>query len=193
MRLQEDSHWFSYKNTREFLTKQCFLSFYTDFFGIFAQSRVENLCVFAVTPRMRRVDWNVLVVNLRITIWSHASHEACGLKSICLSPIPYIFMSRLAWGVWIEITEAKFTRFVDYCHASHEACGLKCPNCIPQLYYWCHASHEACGLKYPPVSYCYQETRHASHEACGLKYNAYHISPHAVQSRLAWGVWIEIY
>ena len=55
-----------------------------------------------VTPRMRRVSWNIEVVPDEVKSPSHASHEACELKWKC--------------GFW---------HWCGYCHASHEACELK--------------------------------------------------------------------
>ena len=145
-----------------------------------------------VTPRMRRVDWN----------------------SCCFCVYRNNDLSRLAWGVWIEMSHTdKFAvyvavtprmRRVDWniaplvkvkdvtSHASHEACGLKsflaCLMCLANS----HASHEACWLKslgFPDTS---TEISHASHEACGLKWLRYSKQTWRLSSRLAWGVWIEI-
>ena len=58
----------------------------------------------SVTPRMRRVDWNSIDRVLARTSNGHASHEACGLKSYKILTVLQHKQSRLAWGVWIEIT-----------------------------------------------------------------------------------------
>ena len=78
-----------------------------------------------VTPRMRRVSWNLSTMTDVSKYLSHASHEACELKLRILHKRKYICSSRLAWGVWVEITRfaSRDTRASG--HASHEACELK--------------------------------------------------------------------
>ena len=78
-----------------------------------------------VTPRMRRVDWNKRRLSSFRLIACHASHEACGLKSISSVGFCVAWQSRLAWGVWIEIHPRRIGVSSISCHASHEACGLK--------------------------------------------------------------------
>ena len=64
---------------------------------------VKNISNDKVTPRMRRVDWNLFTkMNVEI-VPGHASHEACGLKSLWFHRHFHFHWSRLAWGVWIEI------------------------------------------------------------------------------------------
>ena len=103
-----------------------------------------------------------------------------------------IFMSRLAWGVWVEIRctyiNIKFYRR----HASHEACELKYFIGKRQLVDYSHASHEACELKLNVPDNFLEIHSHASHEACELKFLYYIIMYIFCQSRLAWGVWVEI-
>ena len=41
-------------------------------------------------------------------------------------------MSRLAWGVWIEMHYPLWERQITSCHASHEACGLKLVVILPE-------------------------------------------------------------
>ena len=103
-------------------------------------------------------------------------------------------MSRLAWGVWVEIFKsfAEFTETV--CHASHEACELKLEQEVQQLQQNLrHASHEACELKLCLICLCQiGERGHASHEACELKWKFCFSFFWLGMSRLAWGVWVEI-
>ena len=61
-----------------------------------------------VTPRMRRVSWNSRAIEPRINSRSHASHEACELKLQTGNKVLLWFMSRLAWGVWVEIFLREF-------------------------------------------------------------------------------------
>ena len=119
---------------------------------------------------MRRVSWNIIIRYLNLFVSCHASHEACELKY------------RNAWNAWIscEVTprmrRVSWNRF--YCRHPE--------------YCWCHASHEACELKYLTNIQQLKDLGHASHEACELKYTAFGTYGPAGQSRLAWGVWVEI-
>ena len=124
-----------------------------------------------VTPRMRRVSWNSSSACKYTSWYGHASHEACELK-LSISFCTKIFtQSRLAWGVWVEIYNKRYFIVIAYGHASHEACELK----------------SIAGKRFTTP------TGHASHEACELKYTKFVIRKRNNRSRLAWGVWVEIW
>ena len=78
-----------------------------------------------VTPRMRRVSWNVPSVLYVSQNTGHASHEACELKSVPLGNATNHDevtprMRRVSWNYPTVCTPILFPR-----HASHEACELK--------------------------------------------------------------------
>ena len=122
----------------------------------------------------------------------HASHEACELKSRGLNDTSSPSLSRLAWGVWVEI--AKSNAVLSYWKSRlawgvwvEIFCYLSVPTFCTSRLAWgvwveicrsggmgyrpkCHASHEACELKWIYDIFYYFYNRHASHEACELKW-----------------------
>ena len=67
--------------------------------------RTRSLCrSMHVTPRMRRVSWNSVWIFQGCKTAGHASHEACELKCRCSDGWLPWRQSRLAWGVWVEIS-----------------------------------------------------------------------------------------
>ena len=78
-----------------------------------------------VTPRMRRVSWNVVETMLQTGLRGHASHEACELKFCTLYPPVSVGgvtprMRRVSWNINSYQAELE-----QHGHASHEACELK--------------------------------------------------------------------
>ena len=125
-----------------------------------------------VTPRMRRVSWNLYSLHLVPLTTSSRLAWGVWVEIIIHADIISAFQSRLAWGVWVEIS-CSFLKIRTSCrHASHEACELK------SIAWW---SIKTCA------------PRHASHEACELKCRLCTRFFLQWWSRLAWGVWVEIF
>ena len=126
-----------------------------------------------------------------------------------------VAMSRLAWGVWVEILPFLRSLKGTRCHASHEACELKFKHIVLTLHaqlsrlawgVWVEigrirfeglkiASRLAWGVWVEIYHLIYQFSwclRHASHEACELKCRDSQCMNNGTESRLAWGVWVEI-
>ena len=149
--------------------------------------------LLSVTPRMRRVSWNVY-----------------GLK------IYLNYMSRLAWGVWVEIYNWWISGNRSRSHASHEACELKFPNCktltfgkvvTPRMrrVSW----NDFVIVCLVPFWFVTPRMRRVSwNHLSELLYNQLSVTPRMRRvswnipgtpvlwcislSRLAWGVWVEI-
>ena len=156
------------------------------------QSQLCRSCPRIVTPRMRRVSWNFEQWKIDTLAARHASHEACELK--------------LTWSP----TECHVP-----CHASHEACELKCIYfqrvwkcaCVtPRMRRVSWNSRPKREIKDKGVTPRMRrvswnaaiapstsaEICHASHEACELKLARSERVSERTSSRLAWGVWVEI-
>ena len=127
--------------------------------------------LLSVTPRMRRVSWNVRYV--RSFALSCLSRLAWGVWVEIIFSIPFFesSLSRLAWGVWVEMFKYIICCFHIWSHASHEACELKF----------------GVNLDYVPANDVTPRMRRVSWNVYGLKIYLNYMS------RLAWGVWVEIY
>ena len=168
----------------------------------------------AVTPRMRRVSWNVdndegLVKKIchasheacelkyarkdRIDEnVSHASHEACELKFYDSFAAGKLFMSRLAWGVWVEMTSTKFRKSPRWVTPRMRRVSwnaildpIECTSVVtPRMRRVSWNNRISCRYQY--------SEGHASHEACELKFLQNFYVRTLTGSRLAWGVWVEM-
>ena len=128
-------------------------------------------CLFPVTPRMRRVSWNINVkIIARHAFVTPRMRRVSWNKQIGWSGI-IGFWSRLAWGVWVEIPPLLYHTFGYLCHASHEACELKFV--IRAVWATARKSRLAWGVWVEIILfYCFRII---------------------ILSRLAWGVWVEIH
>ena len=123
----------------------------------------------------------------------HASHEACELKFWTRQILRKTHASRLAWGVWVEI----FAFSLDFFQlpTSRLAWGVWVEitprSSMMRRLYVTPRMRRVSWNKEEFLHYS-RSNRHASHEACELKSKSNNTVPSADESRLAWGVWVEI-
>ena len=146
-----------------------------------------------VTPRMRRVSWNSDVKKARKGKSCHASHEACELKFFISWFQHSGHLSRLAWGVWVEIIIFSFYILPFMSRLAWGVWVEILNHRIPDTAKW---SRLAWGVWVEILPFAHNlDIADVTPRMRRVSWNSVQLREHTKESRsrLAWGVWVEIF